>query len=278
MSGSKIEALVDLARKQEEPEAAAYEMAKAADESERPKDMCRWMQLLVELRLSKDQDLTNDERQLLSVAYKHLVGGGRCAHRDVKYGSESKDNPLCASYLEVIGKEVKANCQEALDLLENKLLPKVKGWMDKASTGGGDAKEFQSSCIFYLKMAGDYYRYLAEIEKGGPSGFEKKAEQFYLEGTKLAEQCLEATDPARLGLALNLSVCYYEILNDKTKACDLAKSAFNQAISKLDKLEEESYKDATLIMQLLRDNLHLWCSQDVQSIENEEDGEKNEEA
>jgi len=40
----------------------------------------------------------------------------------------------------------------------------------------------------------------------------------------------------------------------------LAKNAFDQAISKLDKLDEASYKDSTLIMQLLRDNLTLWTS------------------
>jgi hypothetical protein len=56
-------------------------------------------------------------------------------------------------------------------------------------------------------------------------------------------------------------VCYYEILKDKEKACDLAKTAFDQAISKLDQLSEESYKDSTLIMQLLRDNLTLWTSE-----------------
>jgi len=63
-----------------------------------------------------------------------------------------------------------------------------------------------------------------------------------------------------LGLALNYSVCFYEILKDKQKACDLAKSAFDQAIAKLDKLDEANYKDSTLIMQLLRDNLTLWTA------------------
>lgn len=44
------------------------------------------------------------------------------------------------------------------------------------------------------------------------------------------------------------------------RACHLAKQAFDEAISELDTLSEESYKDSTLIMQLLRDNLTLWTS------------------
>lgn len=40
-----------------------------------------------------------------------------------------------------------------------------------------------------------------------------------------------------------------------SRACHLAKQAFDEAIAELDTLSEESYKDSTLIMQLLRDNL-----------------------
>jgi len=80
----------------------------------------------------------------------------------------------------------------------------------------------------------------------------------------IAGKKLSATHPIRLGLALNYSVCLYEILKDTKKACELAKNAFDLAISKLDKIDEASYKDATLIMQLIRDNLTLWTSNDEQ--------------
>ena len=70
-----------------------------------------------------------------------------------------------------------------------------------------------------------------------------------------AESSLNSTNPIRLGLALNFSVFHYEINGNKDKACALAKAAFDEAIAELDNLKEDSYKDSTLIMQLLRDNL-----------------------
>merc|ERR1712045_15557 len=86
------------------------------------------------------------------------------------------------------------------------------------------------------------------------------AQKFYKEAMDVAEANLNGTHPTRLGLALNFSVCYYEILKEPEKACDLAKKSFDAAIEKLDTLNDASYKDSTLIMQLLRDNLTLWTS------------------
>ena len=67
---------------------------------------------------------------------------------------------------------------------------------------------------------------------------------------------------SRLGLALNHSVFLYEVQQKQPDACPLAKQAFDDAIAELDTLDEESYKDSTLIMQLLRDNLTLWTSEE----------------
>ena len=94
----------------------------------------------------------------------------------------------------------------------------------------------------------------------------EKASEAYTEAQQISTEKLPKTHPIRLGLALNFSVFYYEIKSDPSKACDTAKQAFDDAISELDQLQEDQYKDSTLIMQLLRDNLTLWTS-DIQEGE-----------
>lgn len=88
----------------------------------------------------------------------------------------------------------------------------------------------------------------------------------YKSASDKSATALQPTHPIRLGLALNFSVFYYEILNSPERACRLAKQAFDDAVTELDGLPEENYKDSTLIMQLLRDNLTLWTS-DMQTEE-----------
>merc|ERR1712157_606326 len=117
------------------------------------------------------------------------------------------------------------------------------------------------SKVFYLKMKGDYYRYLAEVAVGDSRhGVLEDSQKAYQEAFDIAKSKMQPTHPIRLGLALNFSVFYYEILNSPDRACHLAKQAFDDAIAELDTLNEDSYEDSTLIMQLLRDNLTLWTS------------------
>merc|ERR1711963_1318602 len=163
-------------------------------------------------------ELSVEERNLLSVAYKNAVGSRRAAWRIITI----------------------------LGLLENNLIP-------KASTG--------ESKVFYQKMKADYYRYIAEFtEADKKAKAAESARQAYEEATKVAEKDLAVTHPIRLGLALNYSVFQYEVLSNPDDACKLARTAFEDAIAELDNVAEESYKDSTLIMQLLRDNLTLWTS------------------
>jgi len=233
-------------------------MARTSETAERYEDMCKFMRELVNFTDVKKLDLTVEERNLLSVAYKNVIGARRASWRTLNV-DERKDDPLIIEYKKQVEKEMDDICKDVLDLLENVLVK-------------NNVKEDESR-VFYLKMTGDYYRYLAEFVSD--KGHDFKAAKFYSDALVIAEKTLKPTHPIRLGLALNFSVCQYEILKNKKKACELAREAFDKAISKLDELDEASYKDSTLIMQLLRDNLTLWTSDSGDANDAGEAGEED---
>merc|ERR1712048_106084 len=222
------------------------ELVRVAETAERYEDMCKFVKQLVILKSEKEEDLDVDERNLLSVAYKNVVGAKRASWRTLSGGFDDADEELLNKYKNIVEDELEAICNEVLELLTKHLCKNVEGNNDETE-------------VFYLKMCGDYYRYLSEFRTESED-IKAKAEEFYKKAMDIAEANLNETHPTRLGLALNFSVCYYEILKEPEKACDLAKKSFDAAIEKLDTLTDASYKDSTLIMQLLRDNLTLWTS------------------
>ncbi|GAQ82014.1 hypothetical protein KFL_000980010 [Klebsormidium nitens] len=247
-------------------------LAKLAEQAERYDEMVEAMEKVA--KTVSVEELTVEERNLLSVAYKNVIGARRASWRivsSIEQKEESKGNEdhvkLIKEYRAKIESELSHICEGILNLLDEHLIP---------SSTTGESK------VFYLKMKGDYHRYLAEFKTGAER---KEAAESTLLAYKSAQEIalvdLAPTHPIRLGLALNFSVFYYEILNSPERACSLAKQAFDEAIAELDTLGEESYKDSTLIMQLLRDNLTLWTS-DMQDDQGEEgkqdDGTKVEDA
>lgn len=112
-------------------------------------------------------------------------------------------------------------------------------------------------------MAGDYYRYIAE------TATEAKLEEVKLGALKQYEdsdrhcQQLQACNPTRLGLALNFSVFYYEVIGDHSKACSLGEVALSDALEKIDDCDEETFRDAKSIIELLKENLSLWKEEDA---------------
>ncbi|XP_050145275.1 14-3-3-like protein GF14 kappa isoform X1 [Malus sylvestris] len=228
-------------------------LAKLAEQAERYEEMVSFMEKLVVGSTAAGTELTVEERNLLSVAYKNVIGSLRAAWRiisSIEQKEEGRRNEehvaLVKQYKSKVETELSAICAGILKLLQSHLVP-------SATTG--------ESKVFYLKMKGDYHRYLAEFKNGDER---KTAAEDTMVAYKAAQDIavsdLAPTHPIRLGLALNFSVFYYEILNSSEKACSMAKQAFEEAIAELDTLGEESYKDSTLIMQLLRDNLTLWTS------------------
>ena len=227
-------------------ESLVYE-ARLAEQAERFEEMVEHMKAVIQSN-GGSTELNPDERNLLSVAYKNVIGSRRRAWRvllalESKHASIPDKKDLIATYKETIETELSTICADINTIIENVLIP---------GSTNDEAK------VFYFKMAGDYYRYQAEYTMDTVREQNKAdAEKAYADATKFALN-LQATHPIRLGLALNFSVFYYEIKEESKAACDLANKAFEDAISELDSLNEESYKDSTLIMQLLRDNLTLW--------------------
>jgi len=229
-------------------------LAKLAEQAERYEEMVENMKTVA----SADQELSVEERNLLSVAYKNVIGARRASWRIVtsieqKEESKGKDSQvgLIKEYRAKIEAELAKICEDTLEVLDKHLIK-------SAQTG--------ESKVFYHKMKGDYHRYLAEFALGDKRKTSAEASlEAYKAATEVATTDLAPTHPIRLGLALNFSVFYYEIMNSPDQACQLAKQAFDDAIAELDTLSEESYKDSTLIMQLLRDNLTLWTSSEAES-------------
>ncbi|BCS24682.1 14-3-3 adaptor artA-like protein [Aspergillus puulaauensis] len=240
-------------------------LARLCEQAERYDEMVTFMKEVANI----GGELTVDERNLLSVAYKNVVGTRRASWRiisSIEQKEESKGSEqhvgIIRDYRQKIETELEKVCQDVLDVLDESLIP-------KAETG--------ESKVFYYKMKGDYHRYLAEFASGNKRKVAATAaHEAYKNATDVAQTELTPTHPIRLGLALNFSVFYYEILNSPDRACHLAKQAFDDAIAELDSLSEESYRDSTLIMQLLRDNLTLWTSSDGNEAENQAAAPKEE--
>merc|ERR1711976_652924 len=103
-------------------------------------------------------ELSVEERNLLSVAYKNAVGSRRAAWRiitSVQQKEKSKGNEENAKWAgEYCGKveaELQKICDAILKLLDVNLIPKASQ---------------DESKVFYQKMKADYWRYIAEFSEG----------------------------------------------------------------------------------------------------------------
>lgn len=132
-------------------------MAKLAEQAERYEEMVEFMEKVSSAAVD-GEELTVEERNLLSVAYKNVIGARRASWRiisSIEQKEESRGNVdhvnAIKEYRGKIEAELSSICDGILKLLDAKLIP---------SAGTGDSK------VFYLKMKGDYHRYLAEFKTG----------------------------------------------------------------------------------------------------------------
>ncbi|TYH72984.1 hypothetical protein ES332_D05G295900v1 [Gossypium tomentosum] len=176
-------------------------MAKLAEQAERYDEMVEFMEKVS--ACAENEELSVEERNLLSVAYKNVIGARRASWRiisSIEQKEESRGNEEYVAkirdYRAKIESELSSISDGILKLLDKRLIP---------------AASAAESKVFYLKMKGDYHRYLAEFKAGAER---KEASESTLSAYKSAQDIATAelppTHPIRLGLALNFSVFYYE--------------------------------------------------------------------
>ncbi|KAJ0804794.1 14-3-3 protein 9 [Helianthus annuus] len=103
-------------------------------------------------------ELTVKERNLLSVGYKNVVGSHRASWRIlylIEQKEESRGNEVNVNrikeYRQKVEKELTDICNDIMVVIDEHLIP---------SSSAGE------STVFYYKMKGDYYSYLAEFKIG----------------------------------------------------------------------------------------------------------------
>lgn len=232
----------------EQDRAQQVYLAKLTEQSERYEDMV----LHVKALASMGVELQDEERNLLSVAYKNVAGAYRAAWRVMK-SAEKEDVAKGRSHLAEYAAEYRCKIEEDLRSLCGEVLMLLEGLLSHTTS--------PESKVFYCKMRGDYHRYLAEFVHGDErKSAARSARAAYEEAAEWAKKSLPATSPIRLGLALNYSVFLCEVLDDADEACKLARDAFTEALPDMDSLPKNAYKETALLMQLLRDNLTLWTT------------------
>ncbi len=193
----------------------------------------------------KGGSVNADERNLLSVAFKNLISSKRSACRTIAAIEQNpkyqKFQGALANYKRGIEQQLTADCEKIVQIIQSKVMNRECEAEAKA---------------FFVKMIGDYYRYIAENAKDAKlEEVKHKALEAYEQANNIP---LAACNPIKLGLALNFSVFHYEVMKNHARACELADVALEQALEKIDELEEDDFRDAKSIIELLKENLTLW--------------------
>merc|ERR1719453_2945397 len=220
-------------------------LARVAEQAEKFDDMVNFLYDSIDSK--EGEDFTIDERNLLSVGFKNQIGANRGAIRTIGAIEQNpkyqKFGDALKTYKTQIETSLYNQCMSIVNMVENNCLSLAQDDESKA---------------FFQKMIGDYYRYVAEsAAEDKVAAVRDGALKGYSEATKHSGS-LNACNPIRLGLALNYSVFQYEVMNDHKKACELGESALTEALEKIDDVDEETFRDAKSIIELLKENLSLW--------------------
>ncbi len=207
----------------------------------------------------KDGEFTMEEREIFVNAYKGFISQKRSAWRSLykkenKYIDNKNKNSNIISEIKTKFEDIifKAN-EKLIYLINTFILPKIKSVDGKT---------------FFLKVKADHYRYMAEISFGPDlKSHRQNSYKFYKEAF-LSSLMLNPLNTIRLGVALNYSVFFYEVLSNTIQSIMIATSSLNEALKELkmydeESLQDEKLKDALDIIKLVKDNVHHWSKGDL---------------
>ena len=221
-------------------------LAQVAEEAERYEDASKYIEDLIK---KKKDDLTKEEKNIFYNSNKYIINSKRCSLRSTHLIEEKEKKhssqyiPIVTNFKNILESEIIDVCKNIINLINNYLLKKTI---------------IDESKIFYLKMKGDYCRYLCEIINSNENqNYIDESEKSYKEANDLAQN-LPWTNSVRLGLSLNYSVFYYEIKKNVNQAIKIGKEAIKGAKKQNDKIKEDEDKDALLTLQTLKENILIW--------------------
>ena len=210
---------------------------------------------------NKKEDLTAEERNLFAISFKHIISAIRASLNKTKElleYEESKDTKsvsftLIKELRSSIETELKDSCNLMIELLEKFLIK---------NASSPDSK------VFFYKLKGDYYRYLASFFSN--NDYSQNALLAYKQATQYSD-VLSYINPIKIDLALSFSVFYYDVLKKPDEAISIAGDALNEGLELLEKIEESDMKEATSSLQMLKDNIEYWTKENKTEEETADD-------
>ena len=224
-----------------------------AEQAGRYKEMVEFLEN--EFRQRK-KDFNSDERNLLAISYKNFISSDRSSLRTI-LAYESKERkkesssylPYIIEYKAEVANKLTKKCQRIIKFIKEVALIKAKE---------------DESIVFYITKIGDNNRFMGEIAEGDlKKQVCNNALKAYEEAIEKAKK-LGVLNPIRLGLYLNFSVFYYDLLNDHDKAIDIAKKVVLEVEKELPNIDEDADENrgTVSIFEKLKENLDIWVSEE----------------
>ena len=196
----------------------------------------------------KSSNLTQQEQHLFNITYNNITSNKLKLINTLLHSNENESHmniEYINAYKNKLTTELEKICLNVISIIDECLLPKAVSNENK---------------VLYLKMKGDYCRYLCLI-------YNEDKQQKYVDIGKSAFNLaiknsygIEYDKRVKLELMLSLSMFYYEVINDIEKAVNVSEEAIlkgkNALIGKDE--EKEEIKQVKLIIELLEQNMNIW--------------------